>query len=128
MGSQIDADLPPERKSYIAKDSEALLVLTNEAQAELFGKLAHDMDDKELQGKIAQESEEALEPIADLDGLAYILYTSGQWSHSLLSRPCPDLLCRHEWQPERLPAAPPRRVLGDRGDGHLAAGNRQARD
>uniref|UniRef100_A0A0W0FS42 Carrier domain-containing protein n=1 Tax=Moniliophthora roreri TaxID=221103 RepID=A0A0W0FS42_MONRR len=73
----IDTDLPPERKQYIASDSGALLVLTNEDQASLFGDQAVVLDDPKVQEVINNEDGEEDVEEAELDRLAYLLYTSG---------------------------------------------------
>ncbi|KAK7033521.1 Non-ribosomal peptide synthetase [Paramarasmius palmivorus] len=73
----IDTDLPQERKRYIASDSGALLVLTNEDQAPLFEDKAAVLDDPKIQAEIDKEDGEEDVENAELDKLAYLLYTSG---------------------------------------------------
>lgn len=75
----IDKDLPGERKSYIAQDSDAALILTDAdgVQFSLAGKPSFDMDHATVKRDIARHSQSPPEVQVDLDDLAYILYTSG---------------------------------------------------
>ncbi|KAL0578432.1 Non-ribosomal peptide synthetase [Marasmius crinis-equi] len=73
----IDPDLPPERKRYIASDSEALLVITTSDQASVFGERAVVLDDPHVQDEINAEDDSEDVCHAELDQLAYLLYTSG---------------------------------------------------
>ncbi|KAF9257797.1 hypothetical protein L218DRAFT_85650 [Marasmius fiardii PR-910] len=72
----IDPDLPVERKRYIATDSSAALVLTTPEQASIFGHRAVVLDNPAVQ-KTIEESEASDICHAELDKLAYLLYTSG---------------------------------------------------
>ncbi|KAJ8078433.1 Non-ribosomal peptide synthetase [Marasmius tenuissimus] len=73
----IDPDLPPERKRYIASDSDALLVITTSEQASIFGDRAVVLDDRQVQDEINEEDGSKDICNAELDKLAYLLYTSG---------------------------------------------------
>ncbi|KAG7086753.1 NRPS protein [Marasmius oreades] len=73
----IDPDLPIERKRYIATDSNALLVITTPEQASIFGDRAVVLDDPGVQSMIEEETDTSDICHAELDKLAYLLYTSG---------------------------------------------------
>ncbi|PWN41063.1 hypothetical protein IE81DRAFT_304267 [Ceraceosorus guamensis] len=79
----IDRDLPTERKAFIAKDSEAVIVLTDrdhaKADEKVFGSKGIDMSlDTSFERQVASHSSTELTEVdVALDGLAYILYTSG---------------------------------------------------
>ncbi|CAL1704680.1 unnamed protein product [Somion occarium] len=74
----IDPELPDERQTFIAKDSNARFVLTSSKLSSfgLFGSNAVDTDDPTEQALILEESAEALQ-IPGPDNLSYLLYTSG---------------------------------------------------
>lgn len=76
--SQIDPELPLERKAYIARDSGARFVLTSAdvSPPSLFGDLGIFFDSTESQNAIRAEIDVPLN-FASLDGLAFLLYTSG---------------------------------------------------
>ncbi|KAJ3863422.1 acetyl-CoA synthetase-like protein, partial [Lentinula novae-zelandiae] len=72
----IDPELPEERKKYIADDSGSKFVLTSADQAPYFGELAIVLDDLAIQEEVL-EHDAADICLAELDSLAYLLYTSG---------------------------------------------------
>lgn len=77
----IDTDLPPERKSFISKDSNAKIILCHQSQKDLFGEgLAVVLESKEVQKEVEKMEDGRLEEdYANLDSLAYLLYTSGEF-------------------------------------------------
>jgi non-ribosomal peptide synthetase component F len=77
--NKIDPDLPLERKKYIAQNSGAQYVLTSSdiTTADLFGSAAIYLEDSSVQLDIACKGDEDIECM-DPDGLAYLLYTSGE--------------------------------------------------
>lgn len=77
---QIDPELPLERKAYIARDSGARFVLTSTdiSPLSLFGDLTVFLDSTESQNAIRAETDAPLD-FASLDGLAFLLYTSGRY-------------------------------------------------
>lgn len=89
---QIDPDLPPARKAYIATNSGASIVFTTPNEAKIFAaEFASESEGTErerLPGVVVPEEdlsevvegggeEEGDVNMAQLDGLAYLLYTSG---------------------------------------------------
>ncbi|KAF5368041.1 hypothetical protein D9758_004463 [Tetrapyrgos nigripes] len=72
----VDPELPEERKRFIAEDSEARFVLTTAEHADLFGERAVVLDDPSVQNEIGKEDGSDI-CLAELDSLAYLLYTSG---------------------------------------------------
>ncbi len=67
-----------ERKIYIAKDANAAFVLTSSqiATPDVFGAVTRYIEDETVQMEISRESELAVS-FMNPDGLAYLLYTSG---------------------------------------------------
>lgn len=80
--NKIDPELPLERKKYIAKNSGAQYVLTSSdiTTADLFGSATIYIEDSSVQLDIACKGDEDLECM-NPDGLAYLLYTSGEDSN-----------------------------------------------
>ncbi|KAJ3856653.1 hypothetical protein EV368DRAFT_78489 [Lentinula lateritia] len=72
----IDPELPEERKKYIANDSGSKFVLTSADQAPYFGELAVVLDDLAVQEEVLGHDAADI-CLAELDSLAYLLYTSG---------------------------------------------------
>ncbi|KAJ3918621.1 hypothetical protein F5877DRAFT_78832 [Lentinula edodes] len=72
----IDPELPEERKKYIADDSGSKFVLTSADQAPYFGELAIVLDDLAVQEEVLGHDAADI-CLAELDSLAYLLYTSG---------------------------------------------------
>ncbi|EIW85132.1 hypothetical protein CONPUDRAFT_117672 [Coniophora puteana RWD-64-598 SS2] len=71
----IDPELPYERKSFLASDSEARVVLTTD-HFEIFSDSAVDTSSADVRHAIDLMSDSDLD-IATPEGLAYMLYTSG---------------------------------------------------
>ncbi|KAI0798002.1 hypothetical protein C8Q75DRAFT_862185 [Abortiporus biennis] len=72
----IDPELPVERQLFIAHDAGAKFVITNGQLSDVFGRVALDIYDPVEQAIIEKTSDDDLLPV-DLNGLAYLLYTSG---------------------------------------------------
>ncbi|KAG5645251.1 NRPS protein [Asterophora parasitica] len=74
----IDPDLPTERKSYIAQDSDARFVFTSTevSSPALFGARTVFFEANDIQSAIQDESSDDVD-FASPDGLAFLLYTSG---------------------------------------------------
>jgi len=75
---QIDPELPEERKRHIVEDSGAKFVLTNDACFESFRGPVYSLDSAKVQERIASQDSSEIS-LAELDSLAYLLYTSGEW-------------------------------------------------
>ncbi|KAG6845338.1 putative NRPS-like protein biosynthetic cluster [Tephrocybe sp. NHM501043] len=75
----IDPDLPDERKTYIARDSDARFVFTTAriSSLSLFGSRTIFFDNKTVQTPIKGESYDEIN-FATPEGLAFLLYTSGK--------------------------------------------------
>ncbi|PPR03610.1 hypothetical protein CVT24_007726 [Panaeolus cyanescens] len=75
----IDPELPLERKTYIAKDAEAALVLTSSQLVlpSVFGPKGIFFEDNDIQSEILQQPTTDVEGLMDPEGLSYMLYTSG---------------------------------------------------
>lgn len=90
---QIDPELPEERKKYIADDSGSKFVLTSADQAPYFGELAIVLDDLAVQEEVLGHDAADI-CLAELDSLAYLLYTSGMKnSQTSCCRFCWGLSC-----------------------------------
>lgn len=74
---QIDPELPEERKRHIAEDSDAKFILTDDAWFKSFGGPAYSLDSPETREEIDLQDPSEIS-LAELDSLAYLIYTSGQ--------------------------------------------------
>ncbi|MFZ5989470.1 MAG: amino acid adenylation domain-containing protein [Bacillota bacterium] len=76
----LDPDLPKERLKFILDSSEVRFILTQEKYKEPLGWLEDEGMDIEVISEstlAALSSDESLEPIQELDDLAYVIFTSG---------------------------------------------------
>ncbi|KAG8692019.1 Non-ribosomal peptide synthetase [Ceratobasidium sp. 394] len=72
----IDPELPLERRQFIVRDSGAKFVVTTAQLAPDFGEVALVLEDKVTEAELLGQSDENI-CLAQLDSLAYLLYTSG---------------------------------------------------
>ena len=73
---KIDPELPLERRQYIVRDSGAKFVITTANLALDFGQAALVLEDPDMEETLLKQSSEDV-CLAELDSLAYLLYTSG---------------------------------------------------
>ena len=75
--TQIDPELPEERKRHIAENSDAKFILTGDAWFKSFKGPIYSLDSPETLEEVdSQDSSEI--SLAKLDSSAYLIYTSGQ--------------------------------------------------
>ena len=74
--TQIDPELPEERKRYIAKDSASKVIFTTSDNLHTFPETGVDTHDETL-WRAAHALDDSNINLATLDSLSYLLYTSG---------------------------------------------------